>query len=139
MRLKVIKLDELKASILYEDLKLNIDWKKVKQMKALYKKAIKYLNESSYEIYYEYDETNRLERYEFVWRPVKGYNKSFRIVTLTINLSKDVLEYFGCNCDGFRKNKICSHVLATYIVLKKQNQQMRKEIEDAVRSLMKDS
>jgi len=102
------------ASLIYQELKKAIPWKKVS--KGIYSKAIKYLKESSCRI-----ETNTFitsdtyHSFIFYWYPIEGYNKEVREVSIVI--SSDGTKFF-CNCDGYKKNGICSHVLATYIYAK---------------------
>ena len=107
-------------SFLVSFFKRAIAWKSVTN--GIYRKALMYIKQSKiYKIENEKDPLNNIEAYNFYWEPIKSYNKTVRIVRIVIfydddNKIKDVRTF--CNCDGFKKYKVCSHILATYIKLK---------------------
>jgi len=92
--------------------------------KVLDKNKIKLINLAITKQYYSYS---------FVFDNIEGYNKTNHVVVLTYDNDFSNLIYYGCDCDGYKKNKICSHIYAVYLWLEEQYFRGRREIEQKVR------
>jgi len=116
--------------MLYKDLSKYLEKHKdkitasIKKKAEIYKNKIIGINLAISKQYYSYS---------FLINNIEGYNKEKRVVVLTYDTEFSNLIYVGCNCDGYKKNKICSHILAVYLWLESEYLKGRREIEQKIK------
>jgi len=128
--LKVSSLDFLRIGMLYNDLKRRITIFRDKITPAIEKKAQIYKSKLK-SIYIAISK----QYYNFIFKfnNIEGYNKVQHTVVITYDTEFSSLYYTGCDCDGFKKNRICSHLLAVYLWLEEKYLRERREIEQKVK------
>jgi len=131
--LNVQNLDFLRVAMLYNDLKRRIEVFKDRITPAIKKKAQTYKQKLK-NIYIAISK----QYYSFIFRfdNIEGYNKTEHTVVLTYDYDFSNLYYVGCDCDGFRKNKVCSHIYAVFLWLESKYLKGKKEIEAKVREAL---
>jgi len=128
--LKVEELDFLRVSMLYKDLEKRINVHKdkitdsIKRKAEIYKKKLKGIELAITKQYYSF---------AFVFDFIEGYNKTNHVVVMTYDTELSNLVYYGCDCDGFRKNKICSHIYGVYLWLEEKYNKEKREIEAKIK------
>jgi len=131
--LKVEELDFLRVAMLYNDLKRKIKVYNDKITDAIKRKSEKYKDRlKEIKLYI----SNQYYSYAFTFNNIEGYNKVNHTVIMTYDYDFSNLYYVGCDCDGFRKNKICSHILAVFLWLEEKYNKEKREIEAKIREAL---
>jgi len=115
--LNVQNLDFLRISMLYNDIKRGIEVFKDRITDAIKKKGEKYKQQLSK---IQIAISKQYFSFIFIFDPIEGYNKTYHHIVVTYDNEEANLVYLACNCDGYKKNKVCSHLYGLYLWLEER-------------------